>query len=172
MRHLFLIGFMGAGKSTVGRLVADDLGLPFVDLDSSIEQTIGMPIALFFEMEGESAFRAVESSCLLALVASDSTVVACGGGVVVCDENRAALKRMGSVVYLRVTVGETIARVGTGSGRPLLSGPAGVLTAGRLLEARESLYVTVADAVVDTVGRTPDNVAAEVTRIATDWGLA
>lgn len=162
MNHLFLVGFMGAGKSTVAQLISERLGRPFVDLDQIIEVEAGRSVREIFETEGESEFRDRESRALASLAESPPSVVACGGGIVLRDQNRAALTEMGCVVYLRVSAGETLARVGADETRPLLSGPGGELAATRLLEARESLYVAVADDVVDTVGRSPEQVADDV----------
>ena len=114
MSHILLIGFMGAGKSTVGRLLADDQGLEFIDLDAVVEAAEGRSVRSIFEDEGESRFRALETSALASLSARDSAVVACGGGIVLSEANRALLKRLGTVVYLRVTAAETVARVGRG----------------------------------------------------------
>jgi shikimate kinase len=162
MSHVFLVGFMGAGKTTVSRLVAQQLGRPAIDLDAHIEAVAGKSVREIFEDVGEDAFRELESAHLAALSGADPSVVACGGGIVVRDENRSALKDMGLVIYLRVSAGETLARVGADGTRPLLSGPGGVIAATRLLEARESLYSAVADATIDTVGRSVDEVADEV----------
>lgn len=162
MSHVFLIGFMGAGKTTVSRLVAEQLGRPFVDLDDAIEAAAGRTVREIFEDDGEDAFRALESEQLVALEDAEPSVVACGGGIVVRDANRSALKRKGFVVYLKVSAGETLARVGADGTRPLLSGPGGVIAATSLLEARESLYTAVADVAIDTVGRSPEDVAASV----------
>jgi shikimate kinase len=162
MSHLFLVGFMGAGKSTVARLLAERLGRPFVDLDEVIEASAGGSVRGIFEERGEDAFRELESEALNSLESAEPSVVACGGGIVVRDANRSELKRLGHVVYLKVSAGETLARVGADGTRPLLSGPSGVLAATRLLEARESLYAAVADVSIDTVGRTAEQVAAQV----------
>ena len=162
MSHVFLIGFMGAGKSTVARLVGELLGRPVIDVDNRIESRAGASVTAIFENLGESAFRQLEAEQLLELAEEPPSVVACGGGIVVNHENRAFLKSAGLVVYLRVTAGETLARVGADGTRPLLSGPGGVIVATKLLEARESLYAAVADITVDTVARTPDEVARDV----------
>ena len=162
MKHVFLVGFMGAGKSTVGHLVAEQLGRPFVDLDARIEQASGRPVTELFETDGEEAFRALETEALDALAGATPSVVACGGGVVVRNANRATLKRLGYVIFLRVSAGETLARVGDDETRPLLSGAGGLLAATALLEAREALYTAVADATVDTVGRNAEEVALRV----------
>jgi shikimate kinase len=159
--HVFLIGFMGAGKTTVSKQVALQLDRPWVDLDAEIEATARKSVREIFEDAGEEAFRELESAQLAALSGADPSIVACGGGIVVRDENRAMLKNLGLVVYLRVSPGETLARVGADGTRPLLSGPGGVLAATRLLEARESLYTAVADVTIDTVGRDIDDVIAD-----------
>ena len=161
MSHVFLIGFMGAGKSTVAELVARRFGRPYVDLDRLVESTDGRTIAQIFAEEGEPAFRLRESAVLRSLADAPPSVVACGGGVVTRGENRAALKAMGTVVYLSVTAEEMIARVGEDPRRPLAVG-GDVLAARALLDSRESLYSAVADIVVDTVGLSPSAVADEV----------
>ena len=165
MTHILLIGFMGAGKSTVGRLVAEQLGLPFTDIDSLIERQEGRSVSAIFEADGEQAFRALEARAVESLSTAPASVVACGGGVVLSDSNRALLKTLGTVVYLRVTAAETLARVGNSSTRPLLSGAGGALAAGMLLEAREALYGATADVVIDTVDRSAEEVAGEVVRV-------
>jgi len=162
MSHIFLVGFMGAGKTTVARLLAERLDRPCVDVDEIIEAESGRSVREIFEDEGEPAFRALESRALLSLQTAEPSVVACGGGIVTRDENRSALKQLGCVVYLKVSAGETLARVGADGTRPLLSGPGGVLAATSLLEARESLYAAVADISIDTVGLSAEQVADQV----------
>lgn len=160
MSHIFIVGFMGAGKSTVGRLLSKRLGLPFVDMDERIEDTVGRDIPAIFAEQGEASFRTAESRVLSALRNETDSVVACGGGVVLADSNRSTLKELGSVVYLRVTPGEALARIGTGRSRPLLA-DGGVMMAGQLLQARESLYESTADITVNTVGKSREQVAGE-----------
>jgi len=160
--HVLLIGFMGSGKSTVGRLIADEMGMPFIDLDERIVSEAEHSIPEIFEAGGESAFRDLEAAALQRLTTDADSVVACGGGVVVRDENRALLKSLGCTVYLRVSAGESLARIGDTSTRPLLAGSGATLAATSLLAARESLYAAVADLVVQTEGRTPREVADEV----------
>lgn len=162
--HVFMVGFMGAGKSTVARLVAHSLGMPCVDLDDRIEQAAGMSIAELFEQSGEESFRDLETAELMALESTRPSVVACGGGVVLRPENRSAMRSMGTVVYLRVDASEALARVGDCSTRPLLSGPSGSLAATALLQAREGLYRSVADIEVDTNHATAADVAGVVVR--------
>jgi len=160
--HIFLVGFMGSGKSTVARLVAAALGRPCIDLDDMLEEQDGRAITRIFAEDGEQAFRAMETAALAGLETHVPAVVACGGGVVVDPANRAALKRMGTVVYLRVTPGEALARIGDAGTRPLLAGSGGTLAATSLMQARETLYASVADMTVDTMGHVPAEVAEEI----------
>ena len=163
MSHIFLVGFMGAGKSTVGRLVASRLGLPFADLDEMVEDAAGRTVAHLWAESGEETFRAAESDALASLAAAAPSVVACGGGVVLADANRSLLKSLGRVVYLTVSAEEALARIGGGDSRPLIAG-GGATMAPRLLEARDALYGAVADVVVTTTGRSPEDVADDVVR--------
>ncbi len=162
MNDVFLVGFMGSGKSTVGRLVAEHLDLPFTDLDARIEAATGMTVSEIFGERGERGFRQLEHEQLGSLIATDPSVVASGGGVIVDDRNRVLLHMLGKVIYLRVSADEALARVGSAEGRPLLEGPDTASAARTLLAARERLYETVADVTVDTVGKTPAEVADEV----------
>ncbi len=172
MSHLFLIGFMGAGKSTVGRRVADALGMPFIDLDEQIERSTGRSVADIFAADGEQSFRAAESAALASLEDVEPAVIACGGGVVEDDANRRVLKELGRVIHLRVEADEALARIGDTSGRPLLAHGDAVAMASTLLAARETLYRTAADAVVDTSGASASEVAEEVVAIARSFGEA
>ena len=160
--HIFLVGFMGSGKSTIAGLLATTLALPCIDLDHRIVRSAGKPISAIFADDGEEVFRAMESEALAALADEPASVVACGGGIVLRPENRAVLKQLGTVVYLKVTAGEALARIGDAETRPLLAGAGGALAATSLLSAREALYGSVADITIDTVGRSPDQIAETV----------
>ncbi len=161
MSHVYLVGFMGAGKSTVGRLLAARLEMPFVDLDERIEARSGRSVDEIFAATGEPGFRVREHDELVSLEQESPAIVACGGGVILSDENRAFLKRTGTVVYVKVTAAEALARVGDSHTRPLLAG-GGAQIASTILQAREALYRAVADITVDTVGKTPDRVVDEI----------
>ncbi len=167
MNHVFLIGFMGAGKTSVGRLLAEQLDASFIDLDSRIEAAAGMTIVDIFETGGEPLFREKESAALRAVVRESGGVVSCGGGVVLRDANRALLHEQGRVVYLRVTAGEAIARLAGDGSRPLLAGDA-VAMAPALLAARERLYQGAATFTVDTVGLSPAEVARQIVAVLGD----
>ncbi|MDP3630419.1 MAG: shikimate kinase, partial [Actinomycetota bacterium] len=161
MSHILLIGFMGAGKSRVGAGLAGKLGRRFIDLDREIERIAGRTVSEIFLRDGEDGFREIEHVALESLVEIPDCVVACGGGIVLRDENRALLKRLGRVAYLAVSAEEAIARIGDTAGRPLLAGDAAQL-APRILEARLSLYRAVAEITIDTNGRGVDEVLAEL----------
>lgn len=161
--HIFLTGFMGAGKSTVGRLVARRLDRPFVDLDAEIERREGTGIPEIFRTRGEDGFREAEHRALDALAESSAAVVATGGGVVLREDNQVLLRRLGTVVYLAVTPEEAIARLGTAGDRPLLAG-GGLDAARRILGARLSLYALTADHVVNTTGQSAAEVAETIVR--------
>jgi shikimate kinase len=149
MKHLVLVGLMGAGKTTVGEACASRLGRPFVDTDDVVATLAGAPIDEIFATRGEAAFRDIERNAVADVCASpEPLVVACGGGVVVDAENRKRLRDAGVVIWLRAPVDVLAARVGDGASRPLLAGDArGALA--RLDAAREAAYEAAGDATVD-----------------------
>lgn len=159
LRHLILIGPMGAGKSTLGRALAMRMGRPFVDADACIEAQAGMPIAAIFAREGEAGFRRRESDALRAALAGPPAVIATGGGAVLEADNRAAMRAAGTVVYLTVDPATQLARLRGDTGRPLLQSadPAGTLAA--LQAQREPLYREAAHLVFDAGTRSPDAAA-------------
>jgi shikimate kinase len=155
-----LVGPPGAGKTTVGELVAGALGLPFRDVDADIEATAGKPIPEIFIDDGEERFRALEREAVAAALAGFDGVLALGGGAVLAAESREAL-RGHRVVFLSVELADAINRVGLGAGRPLLAiNPRATMR--YLLDQRRPLYEEVAAVTVKTDGRTPEDVAAEV----------
>lgn len=168
MSHVFLVGFMGAGKSTVGRRLATLLDMPFVDLDEVVAKAAGSSIPEIFAASGEDGFRSLEREALSAVVAGGDAVVACGGGIVTRPENVEALSAAGTVVYLRTTAEETVSRVSDLASRPLLAGPNATAEASRLLAERSALYEQAADIQVDTVGSTPAAVAASIVTALTE----
>lgn len=167
-RHIFLVGFMGAGKSTVAQLLSERLGWECHDLDAIVEARAGRSVREIFEAEGEQSFRDQETDALKSVEDLPPAVIACGGGVVLRPENRVLLGRIGTVVYLQVTAGEALARVGDATSRPLLAGTGGHIAATSLLRARESLYTSSADLTVDTMGKTPEMVAEELFGLLVD----
>jgi shikimate kinase len=155
-----LVGAPGAGKSTIGAMVAEALGVPFLDVDSDIEAVAGKPIPDIFIDDGEERFRKLETQAVIAALERFDGVLALGGGAVLAPENRAALAGQ-TVVYLVVDVPDAISRVGLGQGRPLLAlNPRATLR--HLLSQRRPLYEEVATITVNTDGRTPEEVTADV----------
>jgi shikimate kinase len=158
---------MGAGKSTVGRLVADRLGRPYRDSDAMVEAATGHSVPELFEAEGERSFRAAEANALRNAVEPPPAVISVAGGAVLDAANRALIERSGTVVWLRADPATLVSRVGDGAGRPLLApDPARALLA--LDAVRRPLYAAVADAVVDVDGLAPGEVVDAVLRAAGD----
>jgi shikimate kinase len=151
---LFLVGMMGAGKTTVGRRLARRLGWPFVDADKELEARLGVPVATIFELEGEAGFRRREAALIDELTRRPACVFATGGGAVLDPANRAALHERGQVVYLRASVGDLWHRLRRDRTRPLLRAPDPRRRIEQLVTEREPLYRAVAHVSVDT-GRQP-----------------
>lgn len=153
---------MGAGKSTVGRALAQRLGRPYLDSDEQVERATGRTVPEIFEANGEGAFRAEEKKALAEAATSDGpVVVSVAGGAVLDPDNRRLLREAGTVVWLRAEVDTLAARVGSGEGRPLLSDdPADTLR--RLYAERRPLYEELADVVVDVDGITPDEAVERI----------
>ena len=147
---IFLVGPMGAGKSTVGRILAERLQYDFVDSDHEIEERTGASIPMIFDIEGESGFRDREESVLDDLTCRPQIILATGGGVVEREENRKHLRSRGFVVYLKSPVESLIQRTKHDRNRPLLqqANPAQVLR--DLMVKREPWYIEMADLVVET----------------------
>lgn len=160
--HVVLVGMMGVGKSTVGRLLAETWSCPFDDTDKLIEAECGRTVAELFADQGESGFRSVEHAVLeRVLVRDEMQVVSCGGGVVTVAENRMMLAERATVVWLTASIEVLALRVGDGSTRPLLrDDPEATLRS--LVEARADDYEQVADHVVDTTDRRPKAIAQAV----------
>lgn len=153
---------MGAGKSTIGRLLAKELRVPFKDSDKEIEQRTGADIPWIFDVEGEAGFREREQAVIVELCELDGMVLATGGGAVMRAENRAALRRGGRVVYLHAAVEQQIDRTSRDRNRPLLrnADPGKVLR--ELLAVRDPLYREIADIIVETDDRPPRLVVQEI----------
>ena len=166
--NIFLVGLMGAGKTTVGRALAKRLGLRFVDSDHEIETRTGATIPLIFEIEGEESFRRREADVIRNLTEEKGIVLATGGGAVLKPENREHLKARGKVVYLRASVNSLLHRTSGDRNRPLLQTADPRKKLEELSTQREPLYMEVADVVVDT-GR--PNVHSMVQNILTQLGI-
>lgn len=161
--RLLLVGMMGAGKSTVGRLLAGRLGWPYLDSDEEVLRRTGRTVPQIWHEEGEAAFRRQEAAVLAeALARPAPDVVAVAGGAVLDPANRDLIRASGAVVaWLRAEPATLAARVGDGAGRPLLEAdPAGAVAA--LDAVRRPVYTELAEVVVDVDGRTPEEVADAV----------
>lgn len=164
--NIFLIGMPGAGKTTVGKLLAKRTGATFVDVDRELVNRTGVTIASIFEIEGEAAFRARETALIAELVTRSDLVLATGGGAILADENRAILRANGHVVYLKARLDELWERTRRDTNRPLLAqaNPQAVLAA--LFAVREPLYKQTAHLSVETgrqsVGRLADYIVNEL----------
>lgn len=148
--NVYLVGMMGAGKTTVGKRLAKQLDLKFIDLDQYIEKSTGVSVATVFEIEGESGFRMRESQALAQLALEQNAVIATGGGAVLNPLNRACMQASGFVVYLHAPPDLLYARTRHDKSRPLLqvADPLGRIAS--LVEKRDPLYREIADLVVES----------------------
>ena len=162
--NIFLVGLMGAGKTSVGRLLSKRLSMPFFDSDLVIEDKTGVTVMVIFDIEGESGFRVRESKVINELTKKRGIVLATGGGVILSEFNRNSLKNNGMVIYLHAKVAELCRRTKNDNKRPLLKN-------GNLHEKFEELYLlrdpmyrSVADVVVDTRNQSVSDLVSGVIR--------
>jgi len=160
--NIFLVGMMGAGKTTLGKALAQRLDQEFVDTDRVLVERTGVPVATIFEIEGEEGFRRRESAVLAEIATRENCVIATGGGVVLAESNRRLMRESGTVVYLRARLENLWERTRHDSTRPLLSTPNPRAKLAELLEARDPLYRDAAHVVVDTGSQ---SAATLVTRV-------
>lgn len=164
MNHsIILIGFMGSGKTAIGKILSDKRAMDLVDTDSWIERHQGRTVSQIFAAEGERFFRQMETECLETLLTDKrGKVIATGGGLPVKIENRPLLKQLGTVVYLRVSVGEVMRRLRGDDTRPLLQGGDPLNRIKQLLELRTPIYEQTADVAIDTVGKDKEAISDAV----------
>lgn len=162
-QNIYLVGPMGAGKTTIGRRLADARGMEFVDSDHEIEARTGVDIPFIFEKEGEAGFRRREKQVIEALTARSNIVLATGGGAVLDADNRLMLSSRGLVVYLHASVAQQLARTERAENRPLLQQATdrkAVLES--LFQVRDPLYREIADLIVDTDHRNARAVVRDI----------
>ena len=162
--NVVLIGFMGTGKTSVGKRVARRLNMRFLDMDSVIEQRQGKPISRIFADEGEAFFRDLERRLARELAVSEGLVVGTGGGIVLNADNLRDFERTGLVVCLSATPEAILARVGHSTHRPLLAGDDKIGTIRALLAKRQALYDAIPNQ-VNTTALSLDQVVAEIIRM-------
>lgn len=161
-RNVFLVGPMGAGKSTIGRHLADELHLEFFDSDQEIERRTGADIAWIFDLEGEEGFRKREETVIHDLTDKQGIVLATGGGSIVSKAVRNRLSARGIVVYLQTTIDKQVARTQRDKRRPLLQNDDPETVLRNLAEDRNPLYEEVADYVVETDEQSARAVANQI----------
>ena len=160
--NIFIVGPMGSGKSTVGKIISDELFLNFFDSDDEIESRTGASIDWIFDLEGEEGFRKRESSILEEMVKQNSIVLSTGGGIILSDSNREMLSSRGTVFYLSTPISVQIERTSKDKDRPLLKNgdPEEILT--RLQKERKDLYESVSDHIIETENKSSQQVASEI----------
>ncbi|MBA3929782.1 MAG: shikimate kinase [Xanthomonas sp.] len=163
--NLILVGPTGAGKTSIGKRVAERFGLVFVDADQAIVDRTGASIVTLFEHVGEAGFREREKDTLHELLAGRGQLISTGGGAVLDPDNRIQMKQRGYVVYLQVSVEAQLKRLGRCTNRPLLQRPDREQVLHDMAVAREPLYREVADLTLDTDGLTPPEATARLTQL-------
>ena len=159
MKNIYIVGFMGTGKTVVGRALSRRLKVEFVDLDARIEEKEKETIACIFKSKGEEHFRRVEKEALSEAVANDRSVISCGGGVVLDPANISAMKKTGICVCLSASAEEILRRIGVTTHRPLLHGPNPLEKIQSLLSSRDPCY-RQADILIDTTNLSVEEIVA------------
>ena len=162
MKNIFLIGFMGAGKSTIARTLKEQYDMQLVEMDEQIEAEQGMKISEIFAEKGEEYFRSLETALLTGLQQQNNTVVSCGGGVPMRACNVEAMRKSGKVVYLSAQPETIYERVRHFHNRPLLEGNMNVEYITGLMNARLPKYLEAADVTVETDGKAAEEICREI----------
>lgn len=160
--NVFLIGFMGAGKSTIAKKLREDLQMELVEMDARIVEEQGMSINDIFAQYGEDHFRDIESQLIVTLGEEGNTIVSCGGGVVVRPQNVEYMKKSGKVVFLSATPETIYDRVKNSTERPILNGHMNVEYIAELMEKRRALYEAAADIKIDTDQKSREEICKEI----------
>ena len=165
--NIFLIGLMGSGKTTIGKLLSKKLDKLFFDSDQVIEERLGVKVPLIFEYEGESGFRERESNVLKDLVAKKNIILATGGGVILSSKNRELLSSNGVVIYLKADYENLAKRMKNDKSRPLLQGTEIIPTLKKLFKIRDPLYSSIADYEVNTKNKKAYQIEKEIRTLIT-----
>lgn len=163
--NIYLVGLMGAGKTTIGRLLAKHLHKTFYDTDHEIERRTGVNIPLIFEVEGETGFRKREISIIEELSHKSNIVMATGGGAILSEENRNNLKQHGTVIYLKANVHELWQRTRNDKNRPLLQTVDPHEKLKQLFAERDPLYTEVATFVIETEGESVGSIVHRIEQL-------
>lgn len=164
-KNIFLIGFMGCGKSTMARLLSKRTGAKLIEMDETIEAEAGMSINEIFEIHGETYFRDLESDLIARISAEGGAVVSCGGGAILRPENVACMKKNGVVVYFSATPETIYRRVRNSTNRPLLNGNMNVEYISSLMETRLPRYLGAADVTIHVDGKEKSEILEELCTI-------
>lgn len=162
--NVFLIGPMAVGKTTIGKQLAKRLHLRFLDSDQEIEERTGASVSLIFDIEGETGFRDREQQMIAELTTMEGIVLATGGGAVIREANRKALRKNGTVVYLRASIDSQLERTKSSKHRPLLETEDRRGALETLMETREPLYCQEADFIIETDNLSAGRAARQIAR--------
>jgi len=162
MKNIFLIGYMGTGKSTVAACMAKQYGMEVLEMDQTIVEREGMSISDIFEKRGEDYFRDIETKLLLEIQKQENKVVSCGGGVVLREQNVEVMKKEGYIVLLSAKPETILERVKDDDSRPLLQGNKNIAFINDMLEKRRPKYESAADVVIQTDGKMVTEICYEI----------
>ncbi len=160
--NIFLIGFMGAGKSTIARTLQSKLDMPLIEMDERIVEEQGCSINEIFDRKGEAGFRDIESDLVKRIANERDSIVSCGGGVVIRPENVEYMKKSGKIVFLTATPETIYERVKNGKDRPLLNGNMNVEYISSLMDKRRDIYNAASDEKIATDNKSKDEIAQEI----------
>ena len=162
MKNIFLIGYMGTGKSTVAAHMSKEYGMEVFEMDQMLVEQEGMSISDIFAKHGEEYFRNIETKLIIDIQQYSNKVVSCGGGVVLCSENVEEMRKSGRIVLLCASPEVILERVKDDHSRPLLKGNQTISFIREMMEERREKYETAADIIVDTDGKQIADIGAEI----------
>ena len=168
--NIFIVGPMGSGKSTVGKIISSELFLNFFDTDEEIETRTGASIDWIFDLEGEEGFRKRESKVLGEMVQQNSIVLSTGGGIILSETNRELLSSRGTVFYLSTPIEVQLERTSKDKDRPLLKDKDPEKVLADLQKSRQSLYEEVSDHIINTENKSGSEVANEIVKLVKNYG--